>query len=73
MLKKYVVHLARILEGAMDSDLEKVMGYASKLSEALDADGEKDSAERIRQVVQKRRSRMFGVARAQRSAPPEVS
>lgn len=62
--RTYFSQIAKIIEGAANADYQKVCAYAEQLSQQLDADGESESAKRIRQSLGKGKARKLALARA---------
>jgi SpoVK/Ycf46/Vps4 family AAA+-type ATPase len=51
MGKPYLLDIIKIVEGATSADHAKVAAYARHLTERLEADGEKEAAKRLRQIL----------------------
>src|SRR5947209_1988308 len=65
MKRTYLFDLKKIVEGAANGDYEKVVAYVEKLSERLEADGELEAAERLRQSLDGSKAhKMVGFAKA---------
>lgn len=63
-IRSYLFDVAKIVEGAVNADQEKVAAYSKQLCDRLDADGERDGAKRIRQILGGGKLRRLGLARA---------
>lgn len=51
MEKPYLLDIIKIVEGAANADHAKVAAYTRHLTERLEADGEKEAAKRLRQIL----------------------
>ncbi len=51
MEKPYLLDIIKIVEGATNADHAKVAAYTQHLTERLEADGEKEAAKRLRQIL----------------------
>jgi hypothetical protein len=74
MKRTYLFDLGKIIEGSANGDHAKVVAYAEKLAERMEADGDVDAARRLRQVLgkSKRPSQTVGLAKVASSAPLPV-
>ena len=54
---KYMIEIAKIIEGGLKADKEKVIAYAELLASKLEKDGEKKAANRFRKAFAAARSR----------------
>lgn len=62
-IRKYLFDVAKIVEGALRSDQEKVLAYATQLRDRFAGDGLMDAAKRIAQLLERRQAGMAAVAR----------
>jgi SpoVK/Ycf46/Vps4 family AAA+-type ATPase len=65
LLQSCLFEIAKIIEGATASDVQKVTAYAQQLSKKFEENGEPDAAKRIRQVLGKSRVSKLALARAE--------
>lgn len=63
-IRTYLFDIAKIVEGAANSDYEKVLAYSQQLSDKLEGGGEAEAANRLRQVLGQSKARKFSLARA---------
>ncbi|MDB6034301.1 MAG: ATPase central domain protein [Verrucomicrobiales bacterium] len=63
-IRTYLFDIAKIVEGALNADYEKVSAYSKQLCERLEADGEKEGAKRIKQLLGNGKMTKLGFARA---------
>jgi SpoVK/Ycf46/Vps4 family AAA+-type ATPase len=68
MVRDYLFDIGKIIEGAANSDLEKVANYSEALAEKLESHGERAAAKRVRQILGKSRACQVGLARSSQSA-----
>lgn len=64
MISRYIVDIARILEGALSGDKPRVCVYADHLAKKLEAAGEAKSARRLRAVVENDQTSLMSLALA---------
>jgi SpoVK/Ycf46/Vps4 family AAA+-type ATPase len=69
MLRDYLFDVAKIVEGATNSDLPKVASYARQLADRLEAAGEAEAAKRIRRILQGSNAGTLGTAKTGPGAP----
>jgi SpoVK/Ycf46/Vps4 family AAA+-type ATPase len=69
MLRDYIFDVAKIVEGATNSDLPKVASYARQLADRLEAAGEAEAAKRIRRILQGSKAGTLGTAKGGPGAP----
>ncbi len=62
--KTYLFAVLKIVEGAVNVDHDKVIGYAQHLCEQLEADGEKEAVKRLRQILGRSKVTKMGLAKA---------
>jgi len=62
--KTYLFAVLKIVEGAVNDDHDKVIGYAQQLCEQLEADGEKEAVKRLRQILGRSKVTKMGLAKA---------
>lgn len=63
-MRSYLFDISKIVEGAANSDNEKVRAYCQQLSDKLEAAGESEGAKRLRQILGQSKAQKFGLARA---------
>jgi hypothetical protein len=64
MLRDYLFDMAKIIEGATNSDLQKVASYTRQLADRLEAAGEAEAAKRIRRILQGSKAGALGAMKA---------
>ena len=64
VIRKYLFDVAKIVEGAANADMPKVVAYCQQLSDRLLADGEVDAAKRVKQIIGHSKGRTLGMSRA---------
>jgi SpoVK/Ycf46/Vps4 family AAA+-type ATPase len=69
MIRDYLFDVAKIVEGAVNSDLTKVASYTRQLADRLEAAGETEAAKRIRRILQGSEAGTLGTAKAGHGAP----
>ncbi len=69
MIRDYLFDVAKIVEGATNSDLPKVASYTRQLADRLEAAGEVEAAKRMRRILQGGKAGTLGIAKAAPGAP----
>jgi SpoVK/Ycf46/Vps4 family AAA+-type ATPase len=72
MERTYLLDVLKIVEGAANADHEKVMSYARHLCEQLEADGEKEAARRLTQILSGGKISKMSLAKAGGGVPSRI-
>ncbi|VTR97867.1 dna-binding protein : AAA ATPase central domain protein OS=Planctomyces limnophilus (strain ATCC 43296 / DSM 3776 / IFAM 1008 / 290) GN=Plim_2108 PE=4 SV=1: AAA [Gemmata massiliana] len=64
MLREFLFDVAKIVEGATNSDLQKVASYTAQLADRLEGAGETEAANRIRRILQNSKAGTLGLTKA---------
>jgi SpoVK/Ycf46/Vps4 family AAA+-type ATPase len=63
-IRTYLFDIAKIIEGAVNADQEKVAAYSLQFCDRLEADGEIEGAKRIKQILGRGKLKRLGFARS---------
>src|SRR5579883_2590120 len=72
-IRDYLFDIAKIIEGAINGDQDKIIAYANQRSDRWESEGEAEGARRIRQIVSKRKTRTVGLARASKQSASDTA
>ena len=70
MMRDYLFDIAKIIEGAANSDLQKVSAYSQQLAQRLEGDGELEGAKRIRRALGNSKASILGLSKITPNGQP---
>ena len=63
-IRDFLFDIAKIIEGAVGADLDKVNSYSNQLCDRLEVEGEHEGARRIRKILSSKSVKTVGLSRA---------
>lgn len=72
MIRELIFDLSKVVEGAVSGDAQKIVSYATRLSDRLEQGGEADLAKRLRGIISSSKVSRFGLAKASDLSSPAI-